>query len=175
MEKSDWDKNLSTAFLKRIGDYLLVETPLACADACILFGNNTHAAHLAEQAADLYKQGYFSLIVVSGGVPMADGRLEAHCMRDVLLANGVPASAILIEDKSTNTGENVVNTKALLEKQDIAVKSVLAIGHIQGSRRFLMTLERHWPQVIKMFTTTNCYSVPKDLWYTDPVFKKKGS
>jgi hypothetical protein len=36
-----------------------------------------------------------------------------------------------------------------------------------------MTLEKHWPSVIKMFTTTNCYPVPKDEWYKDPEFRAR--
>ena len=157
-----------------MGEYMLVETPLAKADACIVFGSNHHAAHLAARAAELYKQGYFKLIVVSGGVPMADGRLEADCMRDVLLERGVPASAILVEDKARNTGENAVYARTLLEKEKGvgAVKSVLAIGHIQASRRFLMTLEKHWPEAIKMFTSSNCYGASRELWYTDPAFRQ---
>src|SRR4051812_40066392 len=106
MKKRDGDKKLSAAFLKRVGDYMLVETPLARADVCLVFGN-TPAVHLAERAAELYAEGYFKTIIVSGGVPLEDGRLEAHCMRDVLLAKGVPASAILVEDKAQNTGENI--------------------------------------------------------------------
>lgn len=165
--------NLSAAFLKEIGDYMLIETPLKKADVCIVFGNH-HSVHSAEQAAALYKKGYFKTILVSGGVPMKDGRLEADCMRDVLLAKGVPASAILVENKAKNTGENVIFSKALLEKTygRGAINSVLAIGHIQASRRFLMTLERWWPGTAKMFTTTNCYKTPKDQWHTDPAFRE---
>jgi uncharacterized SAM-binding protein YcdF (DUF218 family) len=167
-------KNLTAAFLKAVGDYMLVETPLARADVCLVFGN-PHADHLAEQAAELYHRGYFSLIVVSGGVATGDGRLEAHRMRDVLLAKGVPAEIIMVEDKARNTGENVIYSMKLLdEKKGLGnIDSVLAIGHIQAARRFLMTLERHWPQVTKMFTTRNCFGVPKELWHTHPDFRAK--
>ena len=166
--------NLSTAFLKRIGAYMLVETPLAVADACIVFGNNNHAAELAEHAADLYAQGYFKTIVVSGGMPMKDGRLECDVMRDVLLQRNIPASAILVEDKAANSGENAAFSRALLEKTfgAGAVTSVLCIGHLHAARRFLMTLEKHWPQPVKMFSTTNCFKASRKLWYTDPVFKE---
>jgi uncharacterized SAM-binding protein YcdF (DUF218 family) len=167
-------KKLTPAFLKAVGDYMLVETPLARADVCLVFGN-PHADHLAAQAAELYHRGYFSLIVVSGGVATDDGRLEAHRMRDVLLAKGVPAEIIMVEDKARNCGENVMYSMALLEqKKGLAnIDSVLAIGHIHAARRFLMTLERHWPQVTKMFTSKNCFGVPKDQWHTDPDFRKK--
>ncbi len=172
-ESGRTNNNLSTAFLKRIGEYMLVETPLAVADACIVFGNNSHAVHLAEHAADLYAKGYFKTIVVTGGVPMKDGRLECDVMRGVLLQRSVPASAILVEGRATNTGENAAFSRALLEKTFGAgnVNSVLAIGHLHAARRFLMTLEKEWPQIIKMFSTTNCFKASKNLWYTDPAFK----
>lgn len=167
-------KKLTPEFMKHIGKYLLVETPLAKADMCLVFGNN-HADHLANGAADLYFQGYFPLIVVSGGVATDDGRLEAHRMRDVLVGRGVPEECIIVEDKATNSGENVRFTKALLAKEGMLddIGSVLAIGHIQASRRFLMTLEKHWPDVVKMFTTQNCYGTPANDWYKNPHFRKK--
>ena len=152
---------------------MLVETPLAAADVCLVFGNKAHPDHLAEQAADLYHQGYFSLVVVSGAPVTDDGRGEAARMRDVLVARGVPETCILVEDQAQNSGENVVFSMALLDGK-LGLKnigSVLAIGHIHASRRFLMTLERHWPEVAKMFTTGNCYGVPKDQWHTHPDFR----
>lgn len=172
MKKPAGNDNLSAAFLKHIGNYMLVETPLAKADVCILFGNN-HPVHMAEHAAAFYKQGYFNLIVVSGA-PVWEGKSEAQGMRDTLLAKGIPASAILVEDKATNTGENVIYAKELLEKEKGAgaIKSIIAIGHIQASRRFLMTLERHWPEPVKMFTADNCFKAPRELWHTDPAFKQ---
>ena len=167
-------KKLTPEFLKAVGDYMLVETPLAVADVCLVFGN-PHADHLANMAADLYHLGYFNLIVVSGGAATDDGRLEANRMRDVLVARGVPDDKILVEDKARNCGENVIFSKALLaEKIGLdKITSVLAIGHLQAVRRFLMTLERHWPEVLKMFTTQNCFGVPKEQWDTDPDFRKK--
>ena len=138
--------SLINAFYDHIGTYLLVETPLARADVCIIFGGQ-RADDMANHAANLYHRGFFPRIAVTGGVTTNDGRLEAHRMRDVLIQRGVPKSAILVEDKATNTGENVINTRALLERTlgKGAIKSAIAIGQIHASRRFLMTLERHWP------------------------------
>jgi hypothetical protein len=164
--------DLCAAFLKAAGDYMLVETPLAVADVCLLFGN-ARADDIANHAADLYAQGYFKRAVVSGGVPTDDGRLEAHRMRDVLIERGVPASAILVEDKATNTGENVMNTMELLKKSGEldAIKSVLGIGRMYAGRRFLMTLEKHWPQTIKMFSAPDHYGVPRDKFHLDQSFR----
>lgn len=163
---------LSAAFLKEVGEYMLVETPLARADVCLVFGGE-RADELALHAASLYHKGYFGLIVVSGGVPTAKGALEAEQMKDVLVKNGVPADIILVEDKATNTGENVINSMALLDRNKglSNIKSVMGIGQIHGSRRFLMTLERHWPNVTKMFTAPNYYPVSREDWHSDKQFR----
>lgn len=167
------DNKLTAAFLKEIGEYMLVETPLARADVCLLFGGE-RATELANHAADLYHQGYFSLVVVSGGVKTSKGIMEAHQMRDVLLARGVPEEIILVEDRATNTEENVRFAMKLLdETKGLAnISSVLGIGQIHGSRRFLMTLEKHWPQATKMFTAPNYFPVSREDWHTDPEFRK---
>ncbi len=166
-------KKLTAEFLKEIGEYMLVETPLARADLCLLFGGE-RADELANHAADLYHQGYFSLVVVSGGVKTSKGMLEAEQMRDVLVARGVPEDIILVEDKATNTGENVTYSMALLDKTKGLenISSVLGIGQIHGSRRFLMTLEKHWPQAIKMFTAPNYFPVAREDWHADKTFRE---
>lgn len=166
---------LSQAFLKTIGAYMLIETPIARADVCIVFGCKTPERReaLANHAADLYEQGYFGLIAVTGGVPDKNGVTEAAHMRDVLLKRGVPADAILSEEKATNTGENVINTRALLEREKGKgdIKSVIGIGQMHAARRFVMTLERHWPEVKKMFTAPNYYNVSREEFYKDPVLR----
>lgn len=165
---------------------MMVETPLARADLCILFGNagqppvkppgvgKAHIERLAEHAAELYHKGYFDLIIVTGGVATDNGRLEAHRMREVLAAQGVPEKKIIVEDKAQSTVQNVIYSMALLEeKVGISnIRSLVGIGHIHASRRFLMTLQRHWAEVTKMFTAPNCFDASKDQWHTDPEFRK---
>jgi uncharacterized SAM-binding protein YcdF (DUF218 family) len=158
--------------IKRAGDYMLVETPLARADICVLFGN-PHADHLAEGAADLFDAGYFDRVIVSGGVLTDDGRTEAHRMRDVLVARGMPEKDIIVENLARSTIENVIYCMAALDEMGAlgGINSLLGIGHMQASRRFLMTLERHWPEPVKMFTTSNCFGVPREHWHTSPELK----
>jgi uncharacterized SAM-binding protein YcdF (DUF218 family) len=165
-------KKLTEEFLKKVGEYMLVETRLAKADMCLLFGGE-QATALADHAADLYHKGYFPMIVVSGGVPTSTGTLECDQMRDRLIARGVPESAIRVENRATNTGENVEYTMELLKKTKEfgKVRSVMGIGQIHGSRRFLMTLEKHWPSVTKMFTAPNTFSASREKWFSDRSFR----
>ncbi|HYD17025.1 MAG TPA: YdcF family protein [Patescibacteria group bacterium] len=165
-------KDLSKEFLKAVGEYMLVETPLRRADVCLCFGGE-HAEEIAQHAADLYHQGYFSLVVVSGQPNTSKGVMEAKAMRDVLLARGVPDEIILVEDRATNTGENVKFARELLDKTKGLenIQSVIGIGQIHGSRRFLMTLEQQWPQVTKMFTAPNYFPVSREDWHKDAKFR----
>lgn len=60
-----------------------------------------------------WKQGGFRQIVLSGGT--SNGGLPiAEQMRDVLVCQGVPASAIVLEEQSKSTRENAVYTTRLL-------------------------------------------------------------
>lgn len=65
-------------------------------------------------AAKLYSEGRVDQIIASGGVPQA-GRSEADLIAEICAQKGVPSAAILIEDASRNTVENVQNSMRLLE------------------------------------------------------------
>jgi uncharacterized SAM-binding protein YcdF (DUF218 family) len=59
----------------------------------------------------------------------------------------VPAAAILIENRSSNTGENVLFTRRLLEELGLAVQSVIAVQKPYMERRTYATLRQQWPEV----------------------------
>lgn len=54
-------------------------------------------------------------IIVSGGQGLDEWASEAQAMADVLIADGVPAEQVHLEDQSTNTLENLRNSKALMQ------------------------------------------------------------
>ena len=73
-------------------------------------------------AAWLYQQGAAPRILVSGGrLPLLGPAsvAEADTMTDLLMLMGVPASAIIREDRSRNTYENAVETKKILEQEGL--------------------------------------------------------
>ena len=172
MEQDDLPEKL----VHQITDYLLIEhTEIGPADLCLVFGNRFVCPELAAQAAALYKQGLVKKIAASGGVLTSDGRTEAAAIRDELVRLGVPADDILVEDRATNSGENVVFTKALAEKTlgPDAVRSVIGIGHISAGRRFLMTLAKQWPEVLPMYISVNPYPVARADWARHQGFRQK--
>lgn len=67
-----------------------------------------------ERGARLLSQGRAPRLIVSGGVTGVSAKSEAEAGRDYLLARGVPAAALLIEDRSRHTLENLFNVRATL-------------------------------------------------------------
>ena len=62
-----------------------------------------------DAAEQLYKAGKIEKILISGDENSLDGINETECMRDSLVARGVPASAILLDGKGYRTINSVIN------------------------------------------------------------------
>jgi uncharacterized SAM-binding protein YcdF (DUF218 family) len=59
---------------------------------------------------------------------------------------GVPAERILVETRSTNTGENVQFTRRLLEERGLDPESFILVQKPYMERRALATFKRYWPE-----------------------------
>lgn len=68
-------------------------------------------------AADLWRRGLAPRILVAGGVTGRASRSEAEAGRDWLLDHGVPASALLLEDQSQHTLENLFHVRETLRAE----------------------------------------------------------
>lgn len=74
-------------------------------------------AYRLDGAIDYYQENKNTTIVVSGGQGPDEVTAEAYVMKDYLLAKGIPEEAIIVEDKSTTTNENLKFSKALIEER----------------------------------------------------------
>ncbi len=167
--------SIKDEFARAVHDYLLIEqTTLIPAAFALVFGNKNIIEPLADRTAELYHTGHFPLVVASGGVKTRSRVTEAEALRRAFIKRGIPAEAILTEKQAAHTGENVTRTRALLEQKGVAdtATSVISIGHIIAARRFLMTLERHWPEIHKMQASVNPFNVPARDWHTHDIFRR---
>lgn len=71
----------------------------------------------SEHAAELWKIGYAPMVICTGGVGRNTTRSEADGCREVLEREGVPRSAILLEDTSRSTEENALNSRAIMDAE----------------------------------------------------------
>jgi uncharacterized SAM-binding protein YcdF (DUF218 family) len=77
-------------------------------------------------AINLYRNGRVRKLIFTGGQGNPGEPTEASAARDYALQSGLPASDILIEDKSHTTYENILNAKQLAATQGI--RTVLIVS-----------------------------------------------
>ncbi|MEZ4361805.1 MAG: YdcF family protein [Kofleriaceae bacterium] len=72
------------------------------------------AQERVDAAAELWRRGAATRIVACGGVTRGAARSEAAAMADALVAQGVPAGAIVLEQQSRTTAQNATECARLL-------------------------------------------------------------
>jgi len=70
-------------------------------------------------AINLYRKGRVRKLIFTGGQGNPGEPTEASAARDYALQSGVPASDILIEEKSHTTYENIIYAKELADAHEI--------------------------------------------------------
>ncbi|MFC9282991.1 YdcF family protein [Streptomyces collinus] len=134
---------------RRLWDYHQMGHPLRPCSVAI--GLGSHDLGVAETAVDLYKRGMAPLLVFTGATsPTTRERMprgEAVHYRERALELGVPNSAVLVEPRARNTGENIRFSRELLQAAGIDVSSVLLISKPYEERRAYATARKLWPAV----------------------------
>ncbi len=114
------------------------------ADIAVILGNKvnpdgTLSAGLEKRmecGLQLYKEGRVKKIIVSGGLGK-EGFYEGDKMKDYLIKNKVPASAIIVDNLGINTLATVKNTLQL--KDSLKFRSIIVVSqyfHITRTKMF---------------------------------------
>jgi uncharacterized SAM-binding protein YcdF (DUF218 family) len=110
----------------------------------------SHDTVVAERGAQLFLEGWAPLLVFSGGLGSITGRVwtepEADRFANLAMALGVPREDILIENKSTNTGENVRFTRQLLADRQLDPGKFIVVQKPYMERRSYATFKKVWPE-----------------------------
>jgi uncharacterized SAM-binding protein YcdF (DUF218 family) len=121
---------------------------LAKADAILVLCSHDKA--VAERGAELFLDAWAPLLIFSGGLGSITKHLwsepEADQFARIAVGMGVPTEKILIENRSTNTGENVRFTKRLLADQRIDPQAFIVVQKPYMERRAYATFRRVWPE-----------------------------
>jgi uncharacterized SAM-binding protein YcdF (DUF218 family) len=117
-------------------------------DCILVLGS--HDLRVAERGAELYLQGFAPLLIFSGGLGNFTKeiwtRSEADLFADIAVSMGVPETAILRENQSTNTGENIQFTKRLLRQKGLDPRTFLLVQKPYMERRTFATFRQNWPE-----------------------------
>ncbi|MFA5967499.1 MAG: YdcF family protein [Patescibacteria group bacterium] len=140
---------------KIIWDYHHMQHQLQKSDCIVVLGSQD--TRVAERGAQLLLEGWAPLIVFSGGFGRITKNIwketEAEKFKQIALAMGVPPDKILVEDTSTNTGENITSVRKLLENKSIDIKRIIAVHKPYMERRTYATFKKLWPEIDVLVTS----------------------
>lgn len=165
-------------FLKEIGDFVFVEDIPEKADMIFVPGNGY--PHMAERAAQLYKENYAPYILPSGKFSITEGHFsgvlakkekykgefptEWEFLRRVLLDNGVPEQAILREENATFTYENAIYSRRVTDRMGITVKKGILCCKACHARRCKMYYQRVYPETEFFVCASDVDGISKENW-----------
>ena len=111
-------------------------------------------------------------VICAGGNGKASdfSRPEAEVFADVLLKLGVPSGNILLEKNSTNTGENVLFVKKMVEEQYPDLKSFILVQKPYMERRTFATFRKQWPEAECLVTSPQ---ISYEEYATDTLLKER--
>ncbi|MBR7083526.1 MAG: YdcF family protein [Clostridia bacterium] len=170
---------MNERIIKDISDFIFISDEPSQSDAVFLPGGS-HPAQ-PEYAAELYRNGYAKWLVPSGCVSVkrdkwpgvkakreiynGDYQTDCEFFTDVFLKNGVPANAIIGENKSGHTRDNAFMSRELVEMNGIEIKTALIVCKAFHARRCLMLYQLAFPTVKFRVCPVVCYGITKDNWY----------
>lgn len=111
-------------------DYLVVLGASVYAD-----GPSPALTRRVNAVMDCLDQHPDAIIIASGGQGPNEPISEARCIRDELVKRGVDPGRIILEDRSTDTRENIAYSKALIGRDDASIGIVTNNYHIWRALR----------------------------------------
>jgi uncharacterized SAM-binding protein YcdF (DUF218 family) len=154
MELSEQDtKDFSTLY-----NYLNVQDEIPERADAIIVGGEWLRSDAADRVFELYSQGVSDVIIFSGYAGFegnTTGESEAKIMAERAMALGVPKSSIILEERASNTAENLTFSSEILAKMDIVPQNIVLVHKPYMTRRFKATALAQWPQPQPNFYVTS--------------------
>jgi uncharacterized SAM-binding protein YcdF (DUF218 family) len=132
--------------------FLTVDSGPVSADVIVVIGGGQHERPLL--AAKLFQQHAAARVLITGA---GDDQIN----RQLLIANGVPARAIEVENKSTTTRENAVFAGKRFRAEKI--HSAILVTSWYHARRAEKTFEHFVPEV-KFYSRPAYFGFDRDDW-----------
>lgn len=146
-------------------NYHRMRMPLPTVPADAIFCLCSLDLRVAKRAAELFLDGHGRWLIFSGGLgkvtanlPLFQDDPEAVVFARIAREMGVPEERIIVESRSTNTGENVRFTHALLGErgllpdqmdggQNESIRSFVLVQKPYMERRTYATFMKQWPGI----------------------------
>lgn len=132
---------------KKLWDYHHTNHSIEKSDCILVLGS--HDLRVAERGSELYLQEWAPILIFSGGLGRLTNEIwektEAEKFATIAEKMGVPQNSILIENKSTNTGENILYTQQMLKEKGLDPQSFIVVQKPYMERRSYATFKKHLP------------------------------
>lgn len=134
------------SLVERIWNYHHMNHDLQKSDVIVVLCS--HDTVVAERGAQLFLDGWAPLLVFTGGLGAITKQMwpdpEANRFARIAMGMGVPEHRILIENQSTNTGENVAFTRELLAARGLDPNTFILVQKPYMERRTFATFQKVW-------------------------------
>ena len=132
-------------------------------------------------AEQLYKAGKIEQILISGDENSLDGINETECMRDSLVARGVPASSIILDGKGFRTICSVINVNKVFGLKSFTVisqkfhneRAIYQAEHLGLNVENLQAYNAKMPKSRRAFLTTIREYFARVKMFWDILIKKE--
>lgn len=140
---------------KKVWEYHHLNHRIEKSDAILVMGS--HDLRVAERGAHLFLEDWAPLLIFSGGLGNLTRGVwdqpEADRFAEIAVRMGVPEEKILIENRSTNTGENVKFTRDLMAKLHLDPQKFILVHKPYMERRAFTTFRKVWPEKQALVTS----------------------
>ena len=125
--------------------------------ANVIVGFGCYDEDIPRRCAELFHRGFAPYVCFSGGLGRNTDKLwsksEAERFAAIAVAGGVPEERIILENKSTNSAENLLFTPKVLAEKGIKEEKIIAVHKPYMERRLWAAMQVYWPQVQVVYTS----------------------
>lgn len=142
-------------------------------DAAVVLGNKVEIdgqpskrlqARL-NKSVELYEEGYFTFIIVSGGIGK-EGYNEAAVMKSYLIDKGIPKDKIIEDSNGYNSYMTAENTKEIMHELDLnSVMVITQYFHVSRTKLAFkkMDIEKVYSAHAEIFELRDIYSIIREF------------
>lgn len=131
-------------------------------DCILVFGSKNWLEERVRLAVKLYKENRAPYILFTGGLGKSGKVPEAILMKEIAINLGVPEDAIITEEQSNNTTENILCSLLVLERKFLLqnISRLIIVSSPAHIQRVSLTLSRYMP---KWINYSYCYDNDSDI------------
>lgn len=145
-------------------------------DCIWVFGSKNWLEERVQLAVKLYNEKRAPYILFTGGLGKKGTIAEAKLMKQRAMELGVPDDAIMTEEQSNNTTENILCSLLVLERKFLLqnIDRLIIVSSPFHIQRLSLTLSRYMPKWINYsYCYDNNSDVSKENWTKSEISRDK--